>query len=198
LDDVRALQARLAATSSRRRRTRLILAAAGPLGRTGQPEATEFLAGLVRDRSSSRSVNRAAVQGLKEAGPAAAPALRGLLRDGVNDAGVVWLLGEVGSAEDVELLVPLLRHRGLRLRYYAVTALDEVGDDSAVDGLRFALTDRRMFVREKALVALDRRYTDDELIDAVDQARQRVPWYRLLTHHTYRQWARRRQGASGR
>ena len=58
-----------------------------------------------------------------------------------------------------------------------------------------ALSDRRMFVREKALVALDKYYTDDELIHAVADARKRVPWYRLLTHHTYRQWARRRQSA---
>jgi HEAT repeat protein len=191
---VDALLARLAAMPSGRQRTQMIEAAAVPLGRSGDLKATEFLAGLVRDRSSSRRVNRAAVQGLKEAGPAAAPAVRGLLRDGVDDAGAVWLLGEVGTVEDVKLLVPLLRRRGLRLRYNTVVALDGLGDASAVEGLLFALSDRRMFVREKALVALDNHYTDGELIDAVEQARKRVPWYRVMTHHTYRQWARRRQG----
>jgi len=173
----------------------MIEAAAVPLGQTGEPEAAEFLAAIVRDRSSSRRLNRAAVQGLKEAGPAAAPSVRELLKDRVDDAGAVWLLGEVGSAEDVELLVPMLRRRGLRLRYYTVMALDELGDPSAVDGLLFALSDRRMFVREKALVALGKHYTDEELIDAVADARKRVPWYRRLTHHTYRQWERRRQSA---
>ena len=195
LGDLEAIRARLAATPSRRQRNRIIEVAAVPLGQRREPKAAEFLAEFVRDRSSTRRVNRAAVQGLKEAGPAAAPAMRGLLKDGVEDAGAVWLLGEVGSAEDVELLVPMLRRRGLRLRLYTVMALDELGDPSAVDGLCYALSDRRMFVREKALVALDRYYTDDELIRAVEDARSRVPWYRVLTHHTYRQWARRRQRA---
>ncbi len=166
-----------------------------PLGQSREPKAAEFLAGLVRDRSSTRRVNRAAVQGLKEAGPVAAPAVRGLLEDGVEDAGAVWLLGEMGSAEDVDLLVPMLHRRGLRLRLYTVMALDELGDPSAVEGLCYALSDRRMFVREKALVALDKHYTDDQLINAVEDARKRVPWYRPLTHHTYRQWARRRATA---
>jgi HEAT repeat protein len=193
--DVAALQAKLASTPSRRRRDRMIEATAVPLGKSGDPRAAEFLAELVRDRSSTRRVNRAAIQGLKEAGRAAAPPVRGLIKDGVHDLGAVWVLGEVGSADDVEILLPLLRGRGLRLRYYTVIALDEVGDARAVDGFEFALRDRRMFVREKALVALGKYYDDDELLEAVAQARGRVPWYRFLTHHTYRQWARRHQAA---
>jgi HEAT repeat protein len=192
--DVEALQAKLASTPSRRMRDRMIEAAAVPLGKSGDPRAAEFLAELVRDRSSTRRVNRAAIQGLKEAGRAAAPPVRDLLKDGVHDLGAVWVIGEVGSADDVELLLPLLRCRGLRLRYYTIMALNELGDDArAVDGFEFALRDRRMFVREKALVALGKYYDDDELLEAVAQARARVPWYRLLTHHTYRQWARRHQ-----
>ncbi len=195
LGDVAAVQAQLASTPSRRRRNRMIEVAAVPLGKSGDPRAAEFLAELVRDRSSSRRVNRAAIQGLKESGRAAAPPVRSLLKDGVHDLGAVWVLGEVGSADDVEILLPLLHSRGLRLRYYTVMALDELGDARAVDGFEFALRDRRMFVREKALVALGKYYEDDELLEAVAQARRRVPRYRLLTHHTYRQWARRHQSA---
>ncbi len=190
------MQAALASTPSRRTRDRMIVAAAVPLGKSGDPSAAEFLAELVRDRSSSRRVNRAAIQGLKEAGRAAAPPVRGLIKDGVHDLGAVWVLGEVGSADDVEILMPLLRSRGLRLRYYTVIALDELGDARAIDGFEFALLDRRMFVREKALVALSKYYDDDELLEAVAQARRRVPWYRLLTQHTYRQWARRHRTRS--
>lgn len=194
--DLSAVQAKLESTRSRRTRERMIVAAAVPLGKSGDPQAAEFLADLVRDRSSSRRVNRAAIQGLKEAGRAAAPPVRGLIKDGVHDLGAVWVLGEVGSADDVEILLPLLRGRGLRLRYYTIIALDELGDARAVDGFEFALCDRRMFVREKALVALSKYYDDDELLEAVAHARSRVPWYRLLTHHTYRQWARRHRARS--
>jgi HEAT repeat protein len=190
-DHLEALQARLGSTSSRRKRGRLVDLAAVPLGTSGEPRALAFLAELVRDPASSRRVNRAAVHGLKEAGPAAAPHLRELLKDGVADPGVAWPLGEAGSPEDVPLLLPLLQRKGLRLRYNTLSALDELDGPGALDGFHLALSDRRLFVREKAFVALRKRCADPEVIEAIQAARKRVPWYRLVTHRMYQQWTHR-------
>jgi HEAT repeat protein len=191
--DIDALQAKFEATESRRERNRLLERAAVPLAKSGDPKALDFLAWLLRNPHhpiASWGVRGFAVYALGKAEPVAAPYLRALIEDGVVDAGVPTALGLVGSTEDVQLLLPFLRHRGVLLRFNTVLALDRLDGPGAREGFLLALSDRRFFVREVAIMALRNRCADLEVIEALDDARTRIPWYRMLARQHLRARAR--------
>lgn len=194
--DLEALQRRLAATRRQRDRTRLLQDAVAPLARTGDPAALRFLADLARDPHSR--IREDAIRGLREAGPVAAPYIRALAAEQLVDAALPWALGAVGSAEDAELLLPFLRRRGLRLRYNATEALDELDAPATHEGFRLALRDRRVFVRARAMAALRDRCSDLELVEALDAAKSDMPWYRLMARRYFTLWARAPRSRSSR
>ncbi len=186
--DLEALKTELAATRRQRERRRLIQGVLVPLARRGDPAVLSFLTELAREPQSG--IREDAIRGLSEAGSVAAPYLRALAAEQLVDAALPWALGMVGSAEDAELLLPFLRTRGLRLRYNATEALDELAAPASHEGFRLALRDRRLFVRARAMAALRDRCSDLELVEALDAAKSDMPWYRLVTRRYFTLWAR--------
>jgi hypothetical protein len=187
-DDLRALRAKFAATSRRRERRWLLQDEVVPLARGGDPAALACLAELARDPESG--IREDAIRGLSGAGRPAAPHVRALIEAGVVDAALPWALSVVGSPADAELLLPFFERRGLRLRYTATEALDDLGAPASHEGFRLALRDKRLFVRARAMAALRVRCSDPELVEALDAAKWDVPWYRLLTRRYFSLWAR--------
>jgi HEAT repeat protein len=186
--DLEALKTKLAATRRRRDRKRLLRDAIVPLAKGHDPGALAFLADLARDPQSG--VREDAIRGMIDAGPVAAPYVRALAREQLSDAALPWALGSVGSREDAELLLPFFGRRGLRLRYNATEALDELDVPATHQGFRLALRDRRLFVRARAMAALRERSSDQELVEALDAAKRDVPWYRFVTRRYFTLWAR--------
>ncbi len=183
-----AVKTKLAATRRRRERRQLLEAEVVPLARRGDPGALELLTDLARDPRSG--VREEAIRGLSASGRAAVPCIRALIEAEVVDPALPWALGMVGSAEDAELLLSFLHRRGLRLRYTATEALDDLAVPASHEGFRLALRDKRLFVRARAMAALRERCSDLELVEALDAAKYDVPWYRLLTRRYFSLWAR--------
>jgi HEAT repeat protein len=188
--DSDAIRTTLASMRSTRERRQLLQQQVLPRAERGDSHALALLAEVARDPSSARGLRELAIQGLSKAGPPAAPYVRSLVSDGVVDPALPWALGVVGSPEDAQLLLPFFRRRGLRLRYNAALALEQLGAPVTHEGFQVALRDRRVFVRAQAMAALRERCTDLELLEALAAARNDVPWYRLLTRRYFTLWAR--------
>ena len=190
-DELTSLKVALEEASSARKRNRLLEQSLGPLAGTGDPAALEFIAEVAKDPHCSGAVRRRAIDALRRAGPPAGPYVRELIDAGVSDTVLPWALAETGSESDTDLLVPFLRHRGLRRRVNAVVALDQLGAPHTHEGFGIALRDRRLFVRASAMSALRERCSDAELLEALHAAKRATPWYRLMAHRYFTLWARK-------
>jgi hypothetical protein len=186
--DLEALKKQFAATTRRRGRRRLLRDRVVPRAKSRDPAALAFLTDLARDPHSG--VRADAIRGLMDAGPVAAPYIRALVDGEVGDAALPWALGAVGAAADADLLVQFFHRPGLRLRYNATEALDELDAPATHEGFRLALRDRRLFVRARAMAALRERCSDLELVEALDAAKRDVPWFRPVTRRYFTLWAR--------
>lgn len=160
------------------------------LSEPGDSVALQSVAEVARDPNCSSRVRARAIDALRQAGPDAAPYIRGLIEAGVNDPALPWALAETGSEADADLLVPFLSGRGLRRRVNAVVALDQLGVPATHEGFRLALRDRRVFVRASAMSALRERCSDAELLEALIAAKRDTAWYRLVAQRYYTLWAR--------
>jgi HEAT repeat protein len=125
--------------------------AAEPLGNSGDTQALQFLAEQIRGPTTPWRVRKDAVTGLKKAGRIAGPYVRTLAESGAHPLDIAWALRDTGSPGDVNLLLPYLSRRGIRLRLNTVLVLDDLNGPGTQEGLVLALSDRRLFVRAAAM-----------------------------------------------
>lgn len=186
--ELEGVKQRLAVAGSRRERNRILEAAAVSLGKSRHSEALEFLAELARDPKSHWGVRSSAIRGLGKAGAAGVPYLKSLIATGSVSAGLPWALANAGSPGDADVLLPFLDRRGLRLRINTVSAFEQLEMRPDYEGIVRALGDPRFLVRGRAMVILKHKCSDLEIIQILETAKRRVPWYRPFVRWNLSRW----------
>ena len=121
------------------------------LERMRNPEATDYLlnALVTEQKKSVREVIAFALDG------------SGWTPDASKEGAAYWIANhlcerciEIGEPA-VEMLIPVLKYRDMRMRVSAATALGKIGDHRAIDPLIKAMDGKNEFVQKAAAEALD-------------------------------------------
>jgi len=144
------------------------------LGQFSDPQITQLLLALFRDREPQ--VRLAAAQALSKRSDAPPAHFVGLLQDTSAEVrtAAVQFLGRIRHEQIAQVLFPLLADPSLHVRQAAAVALGRIGSPSAIEALVVSLADPDDQMRETVQRALER--TDPQWVysDAAVSARGRL------------------------